>query len=148
MYQLVAEITALFDRLVAELPAGTATVHVRQVSAGTVIGVNPVNPTSANFGVHADDFELYSFGFGPKSQWEFPWERRYRNDEKNVLTEIEEMSRAIIAGNCELERGLFWLTAKIYVGDYTYRVTDLPMFGIPFSKRHFAPYVVPLRSND
>ena len=148
MYQLVSEITALFERLVAELPAGTAAVHVRQVSAGTVIDVKPANPASANFGVHVDDFELYSFGIGTKSQWEFPWERRYRNDEKNVLTEIEEMSRAIISGNCELERGLFWLTAKIHVGNYTYRVTDLPMFGIPFSKRHFAPYVVPPRSND
>ncbi len=123
-------------------------VHVRQHTAGASILVKPTNPASADFGVHADDFELYSFGFGPRSQWEFPWERRYRNDEKDILAEVEEMARAVIAGNCELRRGLFWLTAKIHVGDYTYRVTDLPMFGIPFSKRHYAPYVVPTVRND
>jgi hypothetical protein len=143
VYQLVSEITALFERLVAELPAGTATVHVRQHSAGTSIEVKPANPASANFGVHADDFELYSFGFGPRSQWEFPWERRYRKGEKDVLTEIEEMARAVIAGHCELERGFFSLTAKIHVGDYTYGVTDMPMFGIPFSKRLYVPYAAP-----
>jgi len=146
VHQLVADITALFERLVAELPAGTAAVHVRPHSAGTSIDVKPANPASADFGVHADDFELYSFGFGPRSRWEFPSERRYRKGEKDILTEIEEMARAIIAGTRELKRGLFWLTAKIDVGDYTYRVTDLPMFGIPFSKRQYAPYAAPRRS--
>ncbi|HEX8817405.1 MAG TPA: hypothetical protein VF753_18060 [Terriglobales bacterium] len=140
VYQLVAETTALFERLVAELPAGAAAVHVRQHSAGTSIDVRPANPASAKFGVHTDDFEIHSFGFGPRSQWEFPWERRYRKGEKDVLTEIEEMARAVIAGHCELKRGLFWLTAELHVGDYTYKVTDLPMFGIPFSKRQYAPY--------
>ena len=141
MYQLVAEITALFERLVAELPAGTAVVHVRQVSAGTVIDVKPTNPASAKFGVHADNFELYGFGFGPRSQWEFPWERRYRKGEKDILTEIEEMARAVIAGNCEQRRGPFWLVGKIRVGDYTYKVTNLPMFPImPFWTQRYAPF--------
>jgi hypothetical protein len=144
VYQLVAETTALFERLLAELPAGTAAVHVRQHSAGTSIQVEPTNPASANFGVHADDFELYSFGFGTRSQWEFPWERRYRKGEKDVLTEIEEMARAVIAGNCEQRRGPFWLIGKIRVGDYTYKVTNLPMFPIPpFWTRHYAPFVLP-----
>jgi hypothetical protein len=141
---VVAEVTALFERLVAELPTGSAAVHVRQVSAGTLIDVKPTNPASAGFGVHADDFELYSFGFGPRSQWEFPWERRYRKGEKGVLTEIEEMARAVIAGNCEQRRGPFWFIGKIHVGDYTYKVTDLPMLPIPpFWKRHYAPFVRP-----
>jgi len=106
--------------------------------------VRPTNPASANFGVHADDFELYSFGFGRRSQWEFPWERRYRKGEKDVLTEIEEMARAVIAGNCEQRRGPFWLIGKIQVGDYTYRVTDIPMIPIPpFWTRHYAPFVLP-----
>jgi hypothetical protein len=144
VYQLVAEITSLFERLVAELPAGTAAVHVRQVSAGTLIDVKPTNPASSNFGVHADDFELYSFGFGPRSQWEFPWERRYRKGEKDILTEIEEMARAVIAGNCEQRRGPFSLVGKIRVGDYTYKVRDLPMFPIPpFWTRRYAPFVRP-----
>ena len=44
VYQLAAEITALFERLMAELPAGTAIVHVRPVILGTVIEVKPTNP--------------------------------------------------------------------------------------------------------
>jgi len=59
---------------------GTAAVHVRQGSAGTVIDVKPTNPAFANFGVFAGDFELYNFGIG-QSQWGFPWERRYRKGE-------------------------------------------------------------------
>ena len=141
VYQLVADIIALFERLVAELPVGTAAVEVRQVSAGALIHVKPTNPASARFGVHADDFELYSFGFGPRSQWEFPWERRYRKGEKAILIEIEEMARAVIAGKCEQKRGPLWLIGKIYVGDYTYRVTDIPMLPIPpFWTRHYAPF--------
>jgi hypothetical protein len=143
VHQLIAEITALFERLVAELPAGAAAVHVHQVSVGTVIDVKPANPASAKFGVLADDFDLYNFGIG-RSQWEFPWERRYRKGEKDILTEIEEMARAVIAGNCEQRRGPFWLSCKIRVGDYAYKMTDLPMLPIPpFWTRHFAPFVQP-----
>lgn len=140
---MVAELTVLFERLVSELPAGLAAVTVRQSARdmAAAIDVKPTNPASANFGVLADKVQLYSFGFGPMSQWEFPWERRYRKGEKDELTEIEEMSRAVIAGRCELTRGPFWLTGKIYVGDYTYRMTDLPMLPIPpFWRRQYAPY--------
>jgi hypothetical protein len=76
----VAETTAVFERLVAEHRAGTAAVHVRQVSAGTVIDVKRTNPAFANFGVLADDFERYTFDIG-QSQRGFPWERRYRKGE-------------------------------------------------------------------
>jgi hypothetical protein len=142
---VVAEVTTLFERLVSELSTGLAAVTVRQSprAMATAIDVTPTNPTSANFGVFADEAQLYSFSFGPMSQWEFPWERRYRKGEKDELTEIEEMSRAVIAGRCELTRGPFWLTGKIYVGDYTYKMTDLPMLPIPpFWRRHYAPYVI------
>ena len=146
MYQLAAELTALFQRLVAELPAGAAAVHVRsRVFAGTLIDVKPTNPASAKFGVYADDFELYSFGLGRRSQWEFPWERRYREGEKDILTEIEEMARAVITGHCEQRRGPFWLIGKIHVGDYTSRVTDLPVCQYPplSGTRRYAPFVPP-----
>jgi hypothetical protein len=50
---MIAELTALFERLVAELPAGTAAVRVRQFSRdnATQIDVKPTNPASADFGV-------------------------------------------------------------------------------------------------
>ncbi len=143
MYQLLSEITALFQRLVDELPSGTATVNVSQVSVGTVICVKPTNPVSASFNVLADDFELYTFAFAPRAYWEFPWERRYRKGEKDVLTEIEEMARAVIAGKCEQKRGPFWLISRIHVDDYTYKVTSMPMLPIPpFWTRQYAPFVV------
>lgn len=142
MYHVAAEVIALFERLVAELPLGAASVSVSHVSAGTLVDVKPTNPASARFGVHADDFEIYSFGVGRRAQWEFPWERRYRKGEKDILVEIEEMARAVIAGNCEQRKGPFWVTSKIHVGQYTYRVLDLPMLPIPpFWTRHYAPFV-------
>ena len=135
MDDLVADVKSLLEHLVAELPTGTATVHAHTLPRDSMsaIEAKPNNPASTDFRVLVDETRVHVFGFGPVSNWEFPWERRYRKDEKDVLTEIEEMSRAIIAGNCELRRGLFWLTARIQVGDYTYRVTDMPMFGIPFT---------------
>lgn len=141
MYELVAEITALFERLVSELPAGTADVHVRKIPIGTVIEVKPTNPASASFSVLANDFELYSFHlYG--SYWEFPYERRYRKGEKDILTELEEMARAVITGNCEQKRGPFWLLGKISVNDYTYKTTNLPKLPIPpFWRRHYAAFV-------
>lgn len=142
VYRLVAEITALFERLVAELPEGTAAVHVKQVSVGTVIEVKPTNPASASFSVLADDFELYSFHLH-ESYWEFPWERRYRKGEKDILTELEEIARAVIAGNCQQRRGLFSLVGTIHVSDYTYKMTNLPKLPIPpFWTRHYAPFAL------
>ena len=146
----MAEITALFERLVAELPAGTATVHMRQMTLGTVVEVKPTNPACANFNVLTDDFEPYSFGIGIEgSRWSlrcerrgFRLEQRNRKGEKDVLTEIEEMARAVIAGNCEQRRGPFWLIGKIQVGDHTYRTMDLARLPIShFWTRHYAPFV-------
>jgi hypothetical protein len=110
--------------------------------AEPVVDLKPANPRAADFGVHCDDFEIYSFSFGRLSQWEFPYERRYRNNEKDVVSEIEEMCRAVIAGNCEERRGWFSMRGRIYVGDYTYNVTNLPIFPKPpFGTRRYAPYV-------
>lgn len=141
MYQLA--VTALFKRLVAELPAGTASVHLRQSTLGAVIEVKPTNPACADFWVLANDFELYMFGIG-ESRWGFRWgRRRYRKGEKDVLTEIEEMARAVIAGNCEQRGGPFWLIRKIHVGDYTYTVMHFDKFAnfSPFWARRYAPFV-------
>jgi hypothetical protein len=136
---MVAEVTEL-----SELPPGTATLNVYGVprSGGTVVELKPTNPAAADFGVHSDDFDVYSFSFGVRSQWEFPYERRYRNGEKDILTEIEEMCRAVIEGRCEERRGWFSLKGSISVGNYIYKVTNLPMLPVPpFWTRRYAPYV-------
>jgi hypothetical protein len=137
------DIKTLFERLLHELPRDTATLDIRPVprNGGAVIELKPAKPAAADFGVHCDDFEVYSFGFGPMSQWEFPYERRYRKGEKDILTEIEEMSRAIIAGKCEVTRHWFSLTGRIYAEGYTYETKDLPMFPRPpFGTRRYASY--------
>jgi hypothetical protein len=141
---MVQAITALFERLVAELPPNTATLNLYQVprGGGTFIELKPTNPAAADFGVHCDGTEVFSFSFGVLSQWEFPYERRYRKDEKDTITEIEEMSRAVVAGKCEVIRRWFSLTGRIYVEGYTYEVTDVPMLPRPpFGTRSYAPYV-------
>jgi hypothetical protein len=140
---MVTELTALFERLIAELPPATATLNVYQVprGGGPVIELRPRNSEAADFRVHCDDSDVYSFSFGPTSTWEFPYERRYRKGEKDVLTEIEKISRAVIEGRCDLTRNWFSLTGRIYVDSYVYETTDLPMFPRPpFGMRRFESY--------
>jgi hypothetical protein len=140
---MVKRLRELFERLAAELPPGTASLNLYDVPGGqgTVVELRPANPASADFGVHAEDIsDFVDFSFG-RATWEFPYERRYRNGEKDIITEIEEMSRAVIAEDCEVRRRPFWATSCIRVGEYTYSVSDLPMFPIPpFGTRRYAPY--------
>ncbi len=142
---MVKRLTELFARLAAELPPGTASLSVYDVQGGygTVVELRPANPACADFSVHVEDgSDIVDFSFG-LATWEFPYERRYQNGEKDIITEIEEMSRAVTSGNCEVRRRRpFWATSFIHVGEYTYSVSDLPMFPIPpFRTLRYAPYV-------
>jgi hypothetical protein len=141
---MLQKITALLKRLGAELPPGTATLRVYQVprGSGSVVELEPTNRAAAEFGVVCDDVGLYNFSFGALSNWDFPYERRYKYDEKDILTEVEEMSRAIIAGRCEETRRWFCMTGRIYVEGHTYEMTNLPMLPRPpFGTRRYQPYV-------
>ena len=143
-----AELTARFQRLVDELPPGTATIEVSPPSERrpATILLLPRNPAAADFCVVYDDLDVYGVAFG-LHQWEFPYERRYRNGERDVFIEIEEMARAVVAGNCEQERRWFSMTGRIDVGDCTYAVTDVPKFcKPPFGTHRYAPYTE--RSNQ
>jgi hypothetical protein len=141
---MVTRLKELFERLAAELPPGTASMNVYEVQGGqgTVVELRPANPGSADFGVHVEDgSDIVDFSFG-LATWEFLYERRYRNGEKDIITEIEEMSRAVVAGNCEVRRRPFWSTSCIHVGEYTYSVSDMPKFPMPpFGTKRYAPYV-------
>jgi hypothetical protein len=140
---MIKRLTELFERLTAELPPGTASVSICSVQGGqgTVVELRPTNPASAFISVHVEHgLDIVDLTFG-LATWEFPYERRYRNGEKDIITEIEEMSRAIIAGNCEVRRRPFWATSRIRVGEYTYGVSDLPIFSFPpFRTQRYAPY--------
>jgi len=141
---MIKRLTELFGRLAAELPPGTASLNVYDVPGGqgTILELRPANPACAGFGIHGEEMsDIIDFYFG-RATFEFPYERRYQNGEKDIITEIEEMSRAVIAGNCEVKRRPFWATSCIHVGEYTYRVSDIPVFSIPpFGTLRYAPYV-------
>jgi len=134
----------LFERLAAELPPRAASVTVRSVQkgAGTVVTLIPANSEAADFSVHLEEgLDLVDFSFG-HGTWELPFEGRYSNGKKDNLAEVEEMARAIIAGNCDVKRVLFWVTSRIHVEGFTYGVNDLPVFSAPpYRLRRYAPYV-------
>src|SRR5215469_6433718 len=138
---------SLFEMLVAELPPGSARVNVYRVPRGdgTVIEVLPANKKSAPFGVHLDDggAGYLDFSFGRIGTWELPHEGRNDKAEvKQLVVEVEQMSRAVIAGSWDETRRLFALTSRIYVDGFTYKVVNLPMLLLPpFGTRRFAPYV-------
>jgi hypothetical protein len=117
------EVAALFQKLLDELPPGVATIDISPADRKRpmVISLKPATSSAAEIWAVCDDFGVYSVGFGLEVYWEFPYERRYRKGEKNVITEIEEMARAVIAGTCEEERGWFSITGRIRIGDYTYK---------------------------
>ena len=144
---MVENLKALFEKLVAELPRETARLNISRLprGKGTVIGLLPANRDSASFGVHVDDHrsDYLDFSFGRLGTWELPLEGRNRNaSAEEILFEVEQMSRAVIAGKCEETRGLFSLTSRIHVDGYTYKVVDLPMLPFPpFGVRKYAPFV-------
>jgi hypothetical protein len=140
------QLRVLFDRLLAELPQGAAKLNVYRVPKGdgTVIEIIPSNHESASFGVHMEDgLDLVDFSFGRMATWELPQEGRNRRPSaEQLLSEVEQMSRAVIAGKCEETRNLFSLTSRIHVDGFTYRMVDLPMLPIPpFGARRYAPFV-------
>jgi hypothetical protein len=143
---MLEQLRALFDRLLAELPQGAAKLNVYRVPKrdGTVIEMIPCNHESASFGIHVDDgVDLVDFSFGRIGTWELPQEGRNRKPSaEQLLLEVEQMSRAVIAGKCEETRNLFSLTSRIHVDGYAYKVVDLPMLPIPpFGTRKYAPFI-------
>jgi hypothetical protein len=142
---MLDRLKVLFEKLVAELPANTARLNVYRVPKGdgSVIELLPTNQQAASFGVHVDDgADLVDFSFGRLGTWELPEDgRNPHSSAEEVLLEVEQMGRAVIAGRCEQQRGLFSLTSRIFVDGYTYKVVDLPMLPLPpFGKRKYAPY--------
>jgi hypothetical protein len=143
---MMEQFKSLFEMLVAELPAGAAKVNSYRVPRGdgSVVEVLPSNEKSASFGVHVDDGAVayVDFSFGRFGTWELPLEgRNHEAGTEQLVPEVEQMARAVIAGNCDQTRGLFSLTSRVYVEGYTYKVVDLPVLPIPpFGTRRYAPY--------
>lgn len=124
------ELTNRLKQLVSELPPNAASLEVGSVprtGKGVWVTLKPANPAAASIGAYAEnglDMIYFSFGdYGPT--WELPIEG-YNCDasKEELLREVEDMSRAVMAGNCEHSRGLLSIRGSIQVGGRPYRVTD------------------------
>jgi len=147
---LEKELVALFERLIAELPPNVATLDVRrgtQKHDGVVAVLTPTNRAAARVVAHTvNAFGLVDFSFGEYSPtWELPFEgHNSKANEKELLHEVEEMCRAVIAGHCEHKRGLLSIRGSIQVHNRPYRVTNLPVFrAVPRLRgtRKYEPYI-------
>lgn len=136
---------ALFEQIVAELPPKLATLEVRHTrnDDGFIFELLPAKEGCAPIMVHKDDeVELVDFSFGGSGTWELPYEGRYKSaDSSNVLPEVEQLIRAVVAGHCEIKHRLISVVSAVYVETYTYRVVDVLRFSFPpFTTRRYKPY--------
>jgi hypothetical protein len=129
------DLIALFQRLLGEMPPNAASLEVRRVGRskeGIQVILTPRNPGAAALWAHAEKgLHLVDFGFGDWSNtWELPIEGRNPKARKEeLLQEVRELCKAVIAGNCSYERGFLSRTASIQVeGRPRYRITDMPIF--------------------
>ena len=128
------ELTNRLKQLLSGLPPNAASIKVENVprtGKGVWVTLKPANPAATSIGAYAEnglDMIYFSFGdYGPT--WELPIEGYSRNAGKEeLLREVEDMSRAVIAGNCEYSRGLLSIRGRIQVDDCPYRVTDFFVF--------------------
>lgn len=140
----------MLKHLLAELPPNVASLEVKRATPkgeGVIAVLIPQNPAAASVVAHAENgLGLVDFSFGEYGPtWELPMEGyNPKANKKELLQELEEMCRAVIAGNCEHKRGLFSIRANIQVGNRPYRVTDMLVFHpVPplHGARKYEPYI-------
>jgi hypothetical protein len=144
------DLVAQFQQLLAEMPPDAASLEVRRVGRnkeGIQVTLTPGNPGAAALWAHAEKGRhLVDFGFGDWSNtWELPIEgRNPKAGKEELLQEVRELCKAIIAGNCRYERGFLSRTASIQVeGRPRYRITDTPIFRTRpplYGTRLYEPY--------
>lgn len=143
------ELTKRLKQLLSELPRDAASLEVGSVPRtgnGVWVTLKPANPAAASIGAYAENgLDMIYFGFGEYgTTWELPFEGYSPNANKEeLLREVEDMSRAVMAGNCEHSRGLLSIRGSIQVGGRPYRVTDCLVFrAVPPLRgtRKYEPY--------
>jgi hypothetical protein len=131
---------ALLQRLLAELPSGIASLDVKAVSAGTLAVLKPTNRASACITTHAENgLPLIDFSFGEYAPtWELPLEGHNRNaNKRQLLLEVEELCRAVIAGHCEHTRGFLSVSGEIRVEGRPYRVREMLVWRVKPTNQDF-----------
>ncbi len=128
------ELVELLNNLLSEIPPNVASLEVKRAGPngeGVVVVLKPQNPASAAVVCHAENgLGLVDFSFGEYGPtWELPIEGDNPEASKNeVLQEIGEMCRSVVAGHCKHKRGFLSITGSIQVGGCRYRITDLLVF--------------------
>jgi hypothetical protein len=123
------ELVALLNELLAGLPPNAATLEVMRAPPqgdGVVAKLKPKNPAAASIVVHAENgFALVDFSFGDdEPTWELPYEgSNSKPNKQELLREVEQMCRAVIAGRCQHNRGLLNVSGTIQVSDRPSTVT-------------------------
>ena len=117
------ELIALLNTLLAELPSNVASLEVMRAqpkSNGVIAKLKPRNPAAASVVLHAENgCGIIDFCFGEyEPTWELPYEgSNPRPSKKELLQEVEQMCRAVMAGGCHHARRLFGVRGTILVGD-------------------------------
>ena len=123
------ELVVLLENLLAELPSDVASLEVMRAlskSEGVVAKLKPRNPSAASIMLHAENGRgIVDFCFGGyEPTWELPYEgSNPRPSKKELLQEVEQMCRAVMAGRCHHARRLFGIRGTILVGDQPSTVT-------------------------
>jgi len=138
----------LLRRRLAELPTDAASLQVkraRQNGEGVIATLKPRNATSAAIITHTENgLNLVDFRFGEYGPtWELPIDTEKAN-KSEVLSRLQEMCQAVIAGNCKHKRGFLSVTGIIQIGNKPHKVTDVLVFRASprlSGKRQYEPYV-------
>ena len=144
------DVIALFKSLLAQMPPNIASVEVRRAGRNkhvVEVALTPGNPKAASLWAAVENgSDVVYFGFGHfRNTWELPMEGKNRKAGKDeLLQEIEELCKAVMAGNCSHKWGFLSVTASIQVeGRPPYKVTDMPVFrtSLPLhGTRFYEPY--------
>ena len=122
-------IKALIQKLLAELLPGAAFLRERRTRRddGTLFELIPSNQDATTIPVHVEDsLDLVDFSFAESGTWELPVEGRNRNaGVDGILFEVEDMCRAVMAGNCECRQNRFSSASTIFVDGFANEVHNV-----------------------
>ena len=137
-------IKAMLEKLLSELPPGAAVLRERRTRRddGTLFELIPSNHDAAAILVHVEDrFDLVDFSFGESGTWELPVEGRNRNAGiDGILSEVEDMCRAVIAGNCECRQNRFSSVSRIFVDGFACQVRNILQLSMRTRTTRYLPY--------
>jgi hypothetical protein len=111
----------------------------------------PRTPNAASITLHIESpLDLVDFSFGEFSPtWELPTEgRNPAATEEELLQELKEMCRAVIAGQCEHKLGLLSVSGTVRISGQPSTVTDWFVPHIVSRRVQYSSYARELGDNS